>query len=100
MERRAFERTNMELKVNFFYSKKFASGTVVNFSKNGMCIKTDTRIPCGSNVELFIIFKEGVLSITVTVVRLRFDFYNTLGVEVLNPTKKYLQFVNGLRKKK
>ncbi len=104
MERRAFERIHVELKVNFFYGNKFSSGTVTNISENGMCIKTETRLPCGSKVELFILSKEEVLSVPVRVNRLRIvmigNFYDILGVEILNPTKKYLEFVNSFRMKK
>jgi hypothetical protein len=98
VERRAFKRINVELKVNFFYGSKLSPGTVTNFSENGMCMKTETRLACGLAIELFIFSEEEVLSIPVRVNRLKMlvtgNTHDTLGVEVINPTKKYLKFVN------
>lgn len=100
MERRAFDRINVDYKVNFFHENKVSSGTVTNLSENGMCIETDKNIPCGSRIQVFIFSQKEVLRIPATVKRLRFNLESILGVEILSPSKEYVQFVSLLKKKK
>lgn len=65
----------------------------------GMCIETGMRLLFNPRVELLITLKEKGLNVTAKVSWiLMIDSINdTMGVEVLNPPKEYLEFIDRLR---
>jgi hypothetical protein len=63
-----------------------------------MCIETDCFIPLNSKIELLIPVKKNVLSVQVRVKgHLRTAYqHDVMNVEVLKPSREYLDFVNSI----
>ncbi len=104
MKKRAFERTPINMQADFFYNDAMYTGIVKNISKNGMYIETSSDlpfkskfgllIPVKSKFELRIPFNEEFLEFNVKLRRIvKTDGnYDGMGIEILNPTQKYLEF--------
>ncbi len=78
---------------------KVCSGTVTNLSERGMYVKTDEKgFAEKSNCSISIPLKDGMLSVAGTLVRLseNNDACEGVGIEVVNPPQKYLDFVENL----
>ncbi len=100
MEKRVCERIPVNIEAGFSYNDSFYYGIVTNISEKGMCINTRMRLFFNSSVELLIISKEEGLNVPAKVsciVMMTDSFSDAMGVEVLNPAKKYLEFVDSLR---
>jgi hypothetical protein len=102
MERRAFKRIPIKVEAIFLEGNMVYSGTVLNLSERNMSISTRRCFPSGSMFESIIRVEEGLLKVHAQVKReTKINSYNDgMGVEVLNPTKEYLEFVNRFRRKK
>jgi hypothetical protein len=63
-----------------------------------MCIDTDCYIPLNSEIELLIPFKKNVLNVSVRVkVHLNTGCqHDVMSIEVLKPSREYLDFVNSI----
>lgn len=75
-------------------------GTVMNLSEKGMYISTiDMRFPFDSKFEMLLPLNEEVLNIHVKVSRITKtkDFYDGIGVELLDPPQNYIEFIKCLR---
>ena len=94
-----FNRTTENLKVSFFFENSLYFGTVKNLSEKCMHIKTKIFFPMNYVFDVFIPFREDVLKVTVKINRIvkSGDCYDAMAVELLNPDKKYLEFVKSLR---
>ncbi len=99
MEKRTFGRVDTSLPIRYFCGNLFYTGTVTNFSGNGMFIRTRVHFPFSSRFELLLPLKEEILRLPVKVTRIvKTDgFYNGMGVELLNPDQNYLEFVDTLK---
>jgi len=99
MQRRLYDRIPASLVVKFLYSGSVCYGLITDLSENGMCINTGMCLPSGSHAKLFLPLKEEILEISAMVRRVvKTDgFYDTMGVELLDPPKKYLQIVESFR---
>jgi desulfoferrodoxin-like iron-binding protein len=99
MKKRSVERIPAGLKAEFFWSDKINSGTVADLSENGMLVNTRTCPPLRAKLDLTILLEEDVLNIPVKVRRLvkKDNYYDAFGAEIMNPPKKYLDFVTSLR---
>lgn len=99
MQRRAFERIPVELKVRYFLGDTACNGTVINLSEKGMYIDTEIDFPFDSNFELVLPLKDEVMKMSAVIRRVvrSTDGYEGMGIELLNPPDNYLQFVNELR---
>ncbi len=90
----------MSAKVNarYFFGNFLSLGTVTGLSENCMCINTDMCIPLGSRIELLIPSGKDILSVPVSVRRFnnKDSIFDTMCVEVLNPSSGYTEFVNSL----
>ena len=100
IERRAFKRIPTDIRVKFFFGTSICFGTIANLSENGMFVNTNICFPPYSTFEILLPLKENVLNISVMVRRMvkEGDFYNAMGVEVLDQPEEYLQFVQSLKK--
>lgn len=98
MKKRAFERIPVNLEVEYSYGEEITHGTITNLSKNGMLVNTKICFPLHSKFEILFPIDQEVLNIPVKVSRVvrRGDFYDGMGVELLTPPKKYLEFVSRL----
>jgi len=99
MQRRAFERIPVYIEVKLFCGFMFFSGVITNLSENGMLINTRICLPFESRFEVLIPIKEEVLKVHCKVTRIvnTGDLYDAMGVELLNPPKKYFEFVYSLK---
>jgi len=97
-KKRINERIPVSLPVKLFCSNGHYSGIAMNVSKNGMYIKTGITLPAESNFHVCMPYNEDELKVPVKLVRLAetYGFFDAVGVEVLNPPEKYLEFVGGL----
>jgi hypothetical protein len=98
MKKRAFERIDASLPVNYFCENILYSGKVKNLSENGMFISTSNLLPCSNRIDLLMPLKEEVSKFPATIIRIEKinDLKYNIGVELLNPPQKYLKFVSNL----
>jgi len=99
MERRAFERTNTNLKAIIFSGDNMCSGTITNISENGMYINANISLPLQMKLEVLLHLGEDILKLPVNVRRLAKSngLYNGIGVELLNSPDNYLDLVSTLK---
>ena len=101
MGKRAHERINTIVAARFFCDNlyySFCYGTIKNISENGMRIETSKCLPFGAKTELLIYDKAEVLHVHVRVRRIiKESIYDAMGIEILNPSQDYLEFVEGLK---
>ena len=99
MTRRACERIPSSLVVKFHQDNSVCYGIATDISEKGMCIKSGICLPCDSKFKLQIPLKNSHLEVSVKVRRVEKTdgFYDTMGVELLKPTKKYLKIVNSFK---
>ena len=99
MARRVSWRIPLNINVRFHCCDKECSGTVINLSENGMSISTnEICFPKDLPFEIMISFKEQALYASVKLVRSvkTNNDYDSIGVEILNPSQEYLSFVKNL----
>lgn len=67
-----------------------------------MHIITDMFLPFGAGIELIISMKDGALNVPVKITRIISEGcpHDALGIEVINPSREYLEFVESLSPKK
>ena len=96
MQKRVYERIPTNIEVS--YGNELYSGTMTNCSENGMFINTRMCYPFDTSFQILIILKDEVLKVPVKVTRIvkTYDFFNGMGVELLNPSRKYLEFIKNL----
>jgi desulfoferrodoxin (superoxide reductase-like protein) len=99
MRKRAFERVTSSLQINFSYNNAVYAGIVTNLSENGMRINADDCPPFKSKFEVLFPLEGDVLALPVQVKRLikRYDVVQAMGVELSNPSIKYIKFVKDLK---
>ena len=101
MEKRTYSRISSTVSVKFLLGNKLYLGTVTNFSEKGMLIHSTLHFPLkwSSNFKVLIIFKERRIVIPVRIIRLvEFEhYYNSIAVEVHEPPREYLDFVESNR---
>lgn len=97
MDKRAFHRTTKTMSVTFCCClTDYYSGNLTNISERGMFISTPICFPLESRLNILIPSDKEMLNIPVRVrwIRKSQDKYDGIGVEVLEPTNKYLEFVS------
>jgi len=100
LEKRSFERITTHLSVEFDCNNTICCSAVVNLSEKGMLLRTsEILFPMETNFDIFIHFKEEVLILPVKVNRLvkSGNVYDSIGIELINPPEKYLNYVARLR---
>lgn len=99
IQKRADKRFPSSLVVKYFHRGSLCYGLVTDLSKRGMCINAGACLPSNSSINLILPLKEDVLELSVKVRRVvRTDtFYDTMGVEVLNPSDTYLRIVDSFK---
>lgn len=99
MKKRAYERISVDLKAEFFWSDELNIGYVADLSENGLLVKTNVCPPLRAKFDLSIPVEGDVLKVPVKVRRIveTEEDPEAIGVEILDPTESYLNFVNTLR---
>ena len=96
MERRYYKRLTTTKDIILFSGTSIRFGTLTNCSANGMYIKTLISWPLDSLLKVLIPFREEMVKVPVKVVRKEKDdnlYSQGIGVEPLNLSKEYLQFI-------
>ena len=99
MNRRACKRIYGELDVRFFYDDAMHTGSITNLSGNGMYIELDICLYYyKSNFNVQLLLLNRTLDMPVKIGRLveKHGFYYGMGVELVNPSEDYLDFVASL----
>ena len=100
IQRRAFDRVPVNIKVRFYCCDTDYSGTVTNLSENGMFIRMNRMLfPFDSRLDIIIPIENKLMRVPVRVIRMTKskNFFDGIGVEVLNTPCKYLELVESLR---
>jgi hypothetical protein len=97
MEKRSHARVSIRRKIMFLSDTSKRFGTLADCSESGMFIKTMSSFPFESEYDILIPRKEDVLIIPVKVVRAvtSENFYEGMGVQLVNTPTTYLNFVMG-----
>ncbi|RJQ51193.1 MAG: hypothetical protein C4526_10695 [Nitrospiraceae bacterium] len=100
MEKRSSIRIPSNLKVKLCLEDDVNTGTLMNFSGNGMLINTRVCFPLKSQFEILLPSGEEILKIPVKVKRLlkKGETYDGIGVELLDAPPKYLEFLDNQQK--
>ncbi len=95
LQKRAHERRPACLVVKFPHNNTTCYGIVKNISEKGMCINSGVCLPSGAFVDLIIPLKNEELQLPVNVrwIAKTGDFYDAMGIEVLQSSGKYLKIV-------
>lgn len=99
MARRINLRIPILIGVEFYCGKKACSGTVTNLSEYGMFITSDAEcFPEGSEVKISMPLKNEILTLPGMLIRsVKMEGDRTgIGVELLDPPRKYLDFIENL----
>ena len=99
MKKRSVERIPANLRAEFIWSEKLNTGSIADLSEKGVLFKTVICPPLKANFDLNISVEDDVLKVPVKVRRLvkKDRSYEAVGLEILNPPQKYLDFVSDLR---
>ncbi len=100
MEKRTFNRIPVDIEIKFVCCNKAYSGTLMNVSKVGMFIMIDELFfPFDSRMDVFIPYKDDMLRISVGFIRIVMspDSFDGIGVKLLNPSRRYVDFVSSQR---
>jgi hypothetical protein len=98
-EKRYFQRIPSNLNGFFYCVDTYYSGIVENLSFKGMLISTNKIcFPFDLQFDVYIHLTEIILRIPVKISRMILlpDSFDLLGVEVQNPPKDFIQFVDSL----
>ena len=95
MNKRAFERVAASLAVKFPHDGSFSYGIVTDISEKGMCIRSGKCASCDTEMKVIFPMASSNLEVLVKVMRIEKtdDFYISMGVEVIRPSKKYRNMV-------
>ncbi|RJQ49861.1 MAG: hypothetical protein C4538_01290 [Nitrospiraceae bacterium] len=95
MEKRSSGRIPSNLKIKLCLDHDINTGILSNLSDNGMLITTKVCFPLKSQFEILLPVGEEILKIPVRVSRLlkKNDVYDGIGVELLEPSAAYLEFL-------
>ncbi len=97
-ERRKKKRIETYLKLIFNCSSFQYFGTAINCSETGMCINTKHYLSCESDLEIAIPLRDQRLNLKASITRVvkEEEYYDILGIELLNPPQAYLDFLDTL----
>jgi hypothetical protein len=99
MGTRTFDRIPVLIDVEINCNNMVVTGALINISEHGMFIRTDRMpSPLQSQIEITIPLKEEAIHVSGKLVREENTqgYYNGVGVEVLNPSQNYLDFIDNL----
>lgn len=100
MQRRAYERIPASVILRFYCGDTVCLGKLKNCSENGMCISTKNDfLPCSNTLDLLIPLSYGLSRLTAKICRIKkvSDFNYDIGVNILNPSPDYCNFIANLR---
>ena len=96
MEKRYYKRIHVSIDIIIFLDNSIYYGTLNNCSANGMYIETPFISPLNSLLKILIPSKKEMVKVTAKVVRRAnagTTIYQGMGVESINLSNEYLQFI-------
>ena len=98
IEKRSHERVHTNMDIRFYCGTIFYSGTAMNISPGGMFIKTVNCLPMTSGIVIIIRDDNTLLQVISKVKRLNTikNHIDGMGIEVVNPSNIYRNFVSSL----
>ena len=96
---RGSHRISIRIKVRFLCSDRLYSGIVTNISERGMFICTDEEcLPQGSHFDLSIPLDKEFVNVPAKINRMvhMSEGRYGIGIELLDPPRKYLDYVENL----
>jgi hypothetical protein len=96
IERRSSVRVPVGEEVKICEGNLFFSGTVLNVSDRGMFIGTKKHFPLEALSLIVMRIKDRLLKLPAKIKRstLQTGFYDGIGVELIDPPRDYLDFLN------
>jgi hypothetical protein len=95
MEKRSLKRTSVHINSTFFYGNHLFPGTVLNLSEKGMFISSKILFPY--DAMMAIVIPKEIVAVASVKWGKAANSHHTIGVELLNPSKDYLELVESLR---
>ena len=98
-EKRVCARILANIDSRFFYGNLFYSGLVTNLSDRGMFISTKSFLPSDAMFIIIIRLENEFLKVIAKVKRVTSKVDNNagMGVELLNPPRSYIDFINRMK---
>ena len=103
MEKRTHERLPSKLHARLVYGNLFYAGSVTNFSENGVFLKAKMNLDVNSVLVLVLLISDRIVNVLGKVKRAvkplehKKNTESGMGVELLNPPVRYLEFVKEQR---
>ncbi|GBE05558.1 MAG TPA: PilZ domain-containing protein [Nitrospirae bacterium] len=99
MGERAFKRIPANIEVIFFSGTQEYYGTVTNLSEKGMFINTEVNFPLQQRLKVLMPWQADTLWLHARVRSFGTsgNIYNGIGVELVSPSLRYLEFIGDLR---
>jgi len=97
--KRRDERIPSNLIVKFFNEDDLCYGIAKNISERGMCISTGFCLPCDTSSSVLIPVGDDHIEIKFKVkwIKKTGDFYDMMGIELINIHEKYTKLIENLR---
>jgi hypothetical protein len=98
MNERGYERIDVSVNAHICCEPYRYQSTITNMSEKGVCIHTAMCFPIETQCKLFISGNDGWLEEQAFVKHItKTDgFHDSMGLELLNPSRQYREFVNTL----
>jgi len=96
---RGFERIQVLINITITCENSVEAGTLMNLSEKGMFIRMNGKLPPPHpDVEAIIPIKEEKIQVPARIIRTETinDLYQGIGVEIVNPSQRYLDFLDHL----
>lgn len=93
-ERRKHERIDVKLPVMLVASGNRASGTIIDFSKGGLCIKLTDEISVDGRAEIYLEFSETDTAECDAVIQ--WSRARGVGLQFTEPDKRFDRFLDDL----
>ena len=100
MGKRTYERIPLNVEVRFNNCNTAYAGITANLSRNGILINAkDMCFPFESEFEILIYLQDEILNIPVKLARIQMSpqGYDGLGIKLIDPPQKYLDFIDSHR---
>lgn len=99
MTDRSCKRIPSSFVVKFIDEGVVCYGIATNVSEKGMCIQSGICMPCDSKFNVMIPLKDEHLEVPVEVrwIKKTYDFYDVMGVELMQPPEKFLKLVTSCK---
>ena len=95
MEKRTFERVDLNIQVDVYCDNVIYEGAVRNLSKNGLYIDTDIFHRSESAIVVVLVQDDKVFKLSGKVKRkVNTNGLSGIGVGLINPSQSYFKFVS------